>query len=156
MTQRRRPLFEDKQHLVRMAGIFAVGIAIFLGLQLLLVPDTFGLYGHYRAAAIGEEMRKPRTFAGRAVCANCHGPQVEVHKSGKHAMLGCEACHGALLGHAANPRNVKVAKPSAKLLCPTCHEKNIARPKWLKQVDAPEHSGGERCDSCHQPHSPAI
>jgi len=54
-----RNLFKDKEHLVRMAGIFALGIVAFLVLQIALVPDTFGLYGHYRASAIGDETRKP-------------------------------------------------------------------------------------------------
>ena len=68
MNIRRRKIFQDKEHLVRMAGIFAFGIVAFLVLQMLLVPDTFGLYGHYRAAAIGDQARKPLAYAGRGAC----------------------------------------------------------------------------------------
>lgn len=156
MNIRRRRIFQDKEHLVRMAGIFAAGIAAFLLLQLLLVPDTFGLYGHYRAAAIGDQMRKPLAYAGRGACAGCHAAVVDAQKAGKHAALGCEGCHGALLGHAAAPARVKPRKLAAAKLCPVCHEASIARPKEQKQVKSAEHSGGEPCDTCHQPHAPQM
>jgi hypothetical protein len=156
MSKRRRPLFENKEHLLRMAVIFAAGIAVFLTLQLALVPKSFGVYGHYRAAALDEEAKKGRAFGGRASCARCHPQQVETLKGGKHLTLGCEACHGALAAHAASRGNVAAADLDAKKLCPVCHEKNVARPAWFKQVDTREHSGGEACDTCHQPHAPQM
>lgn len=156
MSKQRRDLFKDNEHLVRMAGIFAAGIVLFLGLQLLLVPKTFGLYGHYRAAAITEGAAKPMTYAGRAACGACHQPILEVQKSGKHASVGCEACHGALLGHARKPASEKPAKLDTKNLCPSCHAMNTARPTWFKQVNVQEHSSGEACDTCHQPHAPQM
>ena len=156
MNKRRRDLFRDKEHLVRMAGIFAAGIALFLGLQVLLVPDTFGLYGHYRAAAITDAGARPVTYAGRAACAGCHGPQTETLKGGKHATLGCEGCHGPLVRHARKPAAEKPRKLDAKKLCPVCHAMNAARPAWFKQVQVQEHSSGEACDSCHQPHAPQM
>jgi len=152
----RRNLFKDKEHLVRMAGIFAAGIVAFLILQFALVPDTFGLYGHYRAAAIGDVARKPIVYAGRAACVSCHGVIAETQHKGKHATLGCEGCHGALMQHVASPRTVKPAKLVAAKLCANCHEKNIARPKTHKQVHAAEHSSGEACTSCHDAHAPQM
>lgn len=156
MSHRSRNLFKDKEHLVRMAGIFAVGIVLFFILQLALVPDTFGLYGHYRASAIGEERGRPLVYAGRAACSTCHAAVVETQKNGSHATLGCEGCHGPLLKHAAAPKSEKPAKLAAAKLCANCHEKNIARPKWHKQVDAAEHSSGEPCTSCHEAHAPQM
>lgn len=156
MNKRRRELFKDKEHLVRMAGIFAVGLILFLVLQLLLVPDTFGLYGHYRAAAITDAAAKPLAHAGRAWCGSCHQPVVEAQKAGKHASLGCEACHGALIRHARTPASEKPRKLEAATLCPACHAANIARPEWFKQVNVQQHSGGEACDTCHQPHAPQM
>jgi hypothetical protein len=81
---------------------------------------------------------------------------IEVHKNGKHARLGCEVCHGPLLKHTLEPARVKPGKPDAKRLCPVCHEANIAKPKWFKQVKSAEHSSGEACNTCHQPHAPQI
>jgi hypothetical protein len=151
-----RNLFKDKEHLVRMAGIFALGIVAFLVLQIALVPDTFGLYGHYRASAIGDEQRKPLSFAGRAACVRCHSQQVETQHKGKHATLGCEGCHGALLKHAVAPGKDKPVKLVAAKLCASCHEKNIGRPKEHKQVDTVEHSSGEACTTCHDAHAPQM
>jgi protein-arginine kinase activator protein McsA len=42
------------------------------------------------------------------------------------------------------------------MLCVRCHEANIAKPKGFPQVVSAEHSTGVSCDTCHQPHSPAI
>lgn len=156
MTRQQRRLFQDKEHLVRMAGIFAAGTMLFLVLQLALVPESFGRYGHYRANAIDEEARKPITYAGRNACTSCHSAQVEVHKSGKHAGLGCEGCHGPLFAHTRKPVAAKASKPDVKRLCIRCHEKNVARPSWFAQVDSAEHSGGEVCTTCHQPHAPQM
>ncbi len=152
----RPPLLRNKKHLVRMAGIFGIGITLFLGLQMLLVPKTFGRYGHYRAAAIDEEAARPVRYAGRAACASCHTPVVEAKQAGKHAALGCEGCHGALMQHGVDPARNRPRKPDPKALCPSCHEVNVARPKWLKQVKSAEHSSGESCTTCHPPHAPQM
>lgn len=156
MSKRRRDLFKDKEHLVRMAGIFAAGIVLFLLLQFLLVPKTFGRYGHYRASAIGDAAAHPLKYAGRAACSSCHAPVLEVHQGGKHARVGCEACHGALVEHARKPASVKPPALDSKKLCPACHAVSISRPAWFKQVNVQEHSSGEACDTCHQPHAPQM
>lgn len=156
MANRFRELFKDKEHLVRMAGIFAVGIVAFFLLQRFLVPDTFGRYGHYRGAAVTEAQRASLVFAGRASCERCHAEQATVQKTGPHAKLGCEACHGALRKHADSPTTVEAQKPDTKTLCPVCHAANVARPAWLEQVDVQEHASGEACGTCHQPHDPRM
>jgi hypothetical protein len=51
--------FKDSGHLFRLAGVFLVGFASFLVVRALLVPKTFGEYGHYRGAALGELTAKP-------------------------------------------------------------------------------------------------
>lgn len=156
MSDDEKGLFRNIQHMVRMAGIFAVGILIFLAMRMLLVPEGFGKYGHYRAPAIGENAAKPVSYAGRAACEECHADIVQERKASKHAIIGCEACHGPLAKHAADPTKSKAVKPKASQLCPVCHEVNVARPKWFKQVNSVEHSGGDPCDSCHAPHSPEL
>ena len=156
MSDKGKGLFENTQHLLRMAVIFGIGVGIFLLMRLLLVPEGFGKYGHYRAPAITDNMAKPIAYAGRAACANCHPDVVEERKDSKHAIIGCEACHGALAKHATDPSKFKAVKPEAKTLCHVCHEANVARPKWFKQVNSVEHSGGDACDGCHMPHSPDM
>jgi protein-arginine kinase activator protein McsA len=51
---------------------------------------------------------------------------------------------------------VQPAKLDTAVLCVRCHEANIAKPKGFPQVASADHSNGMPCDTCHQPHSPAI
>ena len=156
MSNRGRDLLKDREHLFRMAGIFIAGILLFFALQRMFVPSSFGAFGHYRGDAIDESAAKPLVHAGRAACAGCHAEQASAQKAGKHARLGCEGCHGALARHAANPVSEHPRKLDTKRLCPTCHAMNSARPEWFKQVNVQEHSSGEACNTCHQPHAPQM
>ncbi len=144
----------DKEHLVRMAGLFGAGIVAFFILQALLVPKGFGEFGHYRAGALDDNRARPISFAGRAACLDCHGDQGDVLKGGKHAGLGCEACHGALAAHAEDPSAHKGFKPEIGTLCVRCHLANVAKPAKFPQIEPKEHFDGGPCGGCHDPHAP--
>ena len=148
--------FKDAEHLFRLAAVFIAGLAIFLGLRAALVPHTFGEYGHYRGAALKEIAARPVKYAGQKVCEDCHDDVVQTKKSGKHAGVHCEACHGPLSEHAANPMDIKPQLPDTAVLCARCHEANLAKPPAFPQVDTKDHSGGQVCKTCHQPHSPLL
>jgi len=145
---------KDAAHLLRLAGLFAVGIVIFLLLRQVLVPPGFGQYGHFRPGAMDMVRDRPMTYAGRTTCEMCHEEQLKVLQSGKHAKLGCEACHGPQAKHADDSSNVKPVLPVAHVLCPVCHESNSAKPKGFPQVVTAEHSSGAECTTCHKPHRP--
>jgi len=147
--------FRDTGHLFRFAGIFVTGFLVFLGVRGCLVPSSFGRYGHYRGAAISEIGARPIHFAGRQVCETCHVEIAEKEKQGKHATVGCEACHGALAKHADDP-SLQPTKLDTAQLCIRCHEASAARPKAFPQMAAADHSNGLACETCHQPHSPAL
>ena len=149
-----RKLFAHKEHLLRVAGLFAVGVVVFLILQAILVPKGFGAYGHYRAGALADNRVHPLAFAGRQACVECHTDEGDLWKSGKHAGVGCEACHGALASHLENPSEKKAVKPDPKTLCATCHAKNVAKPAKFPQIDAKEHFDGAPCGGCHASHAP--
>ena len=149
-------LLKDKEHLFRMAGLFAVGITIFVVARVLLVPAGFGLYGHYRAGALDDARAHAPAFAGRAACSDCHGEVVEEKTKGRHANVGCEACHGPLAKHADDPDAVKPEKPDAKSICLRCHEANTAKPKGFPQVEPKDHGDGSPCPACHKPHQPSA
>jgi hypothetical protein len=141
-------------HLVRMAALFAAGISSFFVLRALFVPEGFGVYGHYRAGAIDDNRAQPLAFAGRAACVECHSDVKDLAKGGGHEAVRCEACHGPLAGHAADPAEKKAVRPDPGILCARCHAANVARPAWMSQVDPAEHSGGEACTTCHAAHHP--
>jgi len=150
------PRFKDVEHFVRAAILFGIGIIIFLVVRSVMVPKDFGAYGHYRAGALADNAARPISFAGRAACEECHSDVAESRTGHKHEHVGCEACHGALAEHAQDPSGAKSTLPDAKTLCRNCHQANVARPAGFPQVDADEHSGGEICTSCHQPHHPEL
>jgi len=147
---------KDAEHLLRLAAVFIAGLAVFLVLRAVLVPHSFGQYGHYRGDALAEVAAHPVRFAGQKVCEDCHGDIVATKSSGKHAGVHCEACHGPQAAHAENPVDIKPQLPDTAVLCARCHEANVAKPAGFPQVDTRDHSGGQTCKTCHQPHSPLL
>jgi hypothetical protein len=148
--------FKDAGHLFRLAGVFIAGLVLFLVIRAFLVPKSFGEYGHYRGNALAEIAARPIKFAGHETCEACHTDVLEKKKDGKHAHVNCEACHGPLANHADDPASVTPEKLDTAVLCVRCHEANAAKPKSFPQVASVDHSGGLPCDTCHQPHSPAL
>jgi hypothetical protein len=147
--------FKDAEHLLRLALVFIAGVILFVVVRAILVPRSFGQYGHYRGNAIGEIASQPVHFAGHQTCETCHADLAAVKSKGKHVTVNCEACHGALANHAGDP-SVQPAKLDTAVLCVRCHAASAARPKSFPQIIADEHSGGLPCETCHQPHSPLI
>jgi hypothetical protein len=149
---------KDAAHLFRFAGLFVVAFLVFLVVRGYVVPKTFGQYGHYRGAAIGEIAAHPLKFAGRQTCENCHSDIADTKTKGAHAHVNCEACHGALAQHALadDPTASIPVKPDTLVLCARCHTASAAKPKGFPQVDPTQHMGGVPCETCHNPHSPAM
>ena len=151
-------LIRDREHLFRLALLFLAGIALFLVLRGILVPEGFGEIGHYRVGALADNRDRQPVFAGRAACADCHGDVVAAKDGGQHAGIGCEACHGPQGAHAKadDPSAAKPEKPDPQHLCLVCHHKNAAKPAGFPQVDPREHNAGAACHDCHAPHNPGL
>jgi len=149
-------VFKDAGHLFRFAGLFVLAFLLFLVIRGFVVPKTFGQYGHYRGAAIGDVAAHPVKFAGHQTCEACHTDILDVKKNGKHAHVNCEACHGALAKHADDPASVTPVRPDTAVLCAKCHTASAAKPKGFPQVVPADHSTGLPCQMCHNPHSPAM
>jgi uncharacterized CHY-type Zn-finger protein len=149
-------VFKDAGHLFRFAGLFVLAFLVFWAVRGFVVPKTFGQYGHYRAAALGDIAAHPAKYAGHETCEACHSDILDVKKNGKHAHVNCEACHGALEKHAEDPASVTPVLPDTAVLCARCHTASAAKPKDFPQVDPAEHANGVPCQTCHNPHSPAI
>jgi predicted CXXCH cytochrome family protein len=148
-----REMFRNKEHLFRMAGLFLLGVLLFLGLRAILVPKGFGTLGHYRPGAVDDNMNRTPAFAGKPACLECHTDMVATQKGSKHAAINCEACHGAQGAHAANPEK-KPVRPDPKAICLVCHTQNVAKPKKFPQIDPKAHMDGGSCNECHSPHNP--
>jgi predicted CXXCH cytochrome family protein len=147
--------FKDAEHLVRVAALFLAGVVAFFVAQRLLVPAGFGQYGHYRAGALADNRDRPVVFAGRAACEECHTDVAETKAKGRHARPACEACHGALAAHAADP-SIKPTRPDGRTLCLRCHTALVGRPASFPQIDVAEHAPKGACTECHATHDPGL
>jgi hypothetical protein len=147
--------FEDYQHVLRMAGLFALGITAFFVFRAVMVPKDFGVYGHYRAGALGDNARFPIQYAGRAACVDCHSEIQQMRAGGKHAGIGCEACHGPLAKHASG-EPPKPEKPHTRNTCLKCHTARPSKPAGFPQIVPADHAPEGACTECHKAHNPKI
>jgi len=146
--------FRDTGHLLRLAGLFALGGGLFAIASLFMVPDGFGRYGHYRPGALADNRAPAPRYADTASCAGCHDDIVAARQGSRHVQVRCQACHGPLAAHAADPAADTPARPDAATLCLNCHRQLAARPAAFPQIEPVDHAGGESCLSCHNPHHP--
>jgi hypothetical protein len=151
-----RKFLKDQPHLVRMAGLFLVGLLLFLVGRAIFVPRGFYEYGHFRAGALADNAARPMAFAGREACESCHPDVAEARKGSRHDAVACEACHGALAKHADDPGSLKPTLPDGRKLCLVCHHQDMAKPVKFPQVNPQQHMDGKPCLSCHKPHHPEM
>jgi hypothetical protein len=148
--------FKDIEHLLRLAGLFALGLLLFLVVRAALVPEGFGEFGHFRSGSLLDNRERSVSLAGRDACADCHSDAADALSQGRHGAVGCESCHGALAGHLDDPSDVVPVLPDPVQLCPVCHQNNVAMPEDFPQIDVADHSGGLSCTECHEAHRPGL
>lgn len=151
-----RPTWRDYEHVVRVAIVFAAAIGAFFMWRAWMVPKDFGLYGHFRAGAIKDIAALPVVYAGQADCVSCHSDIQELRKDGRHARIGCEACHGPLGQHARGETDVAPIRPSTRGVCLTCHTARVGMPAAFPKIVVKEHSDAGPCTECHKPHNPSL
>lgn len=147
-------ILKESEHLVRLVLVLALGVIIFLAIRQAVIPAGFGELGHYRPGTLQDVRAQPVSYAGHAQCEACHDTVAAKKSPTKHGKVACEACHGPLAKHANDPSSLKPAKPDPIALCARCHEADSAKPKSFPQVASKEHSQGQSCGVCHDPHSP--
>jgi len=142
------------QQVPRLAAVFVVAIAGLLVARSVLIPETFGDLGHYRAAAVDSIAARPVKYAGARACAGCHGAIDTRRLAGNHRGVSCEVCHEAAASHASAPLSGKPVVNRKRDLCVLCHAFNPSRPTGFPQVDSVAHNTRLPCIGCHQPHAP--
>ncbi len=144
-------------------GVLAGGGLFF---KRLLIPDSFGVYGHYRANAIAEAALVPVRHGTNSSCFNCHPYEAKIHKKGRHQTISCEFCHGTYADHIGNGKKIGTLpvkkEKQITTLCLRCHNTEIkARPEHvIKTVAMPNHLADQKvklthtCNQCHHVHAP--
>ena len=150
------PRLRDYGHVLRVAAVFTFGVLSFLIWRAWMVPDDFGVYGHYRAEALTEIASRTPVFAGQAQCVSCHEQTQQDRRGSRHATISCEACHGPLGQHARGESELAPIRPSTRGVCLTCHTSRVGMPAWFPKVIVKEHSESGPCTDCHTAHAPGI
>jgi hypothetical protein len=148
--------FKDVEHLFRLAAVFLVGILVFVIARAVLVPDDFGVLGHYRLGAVADAAARPIVHAGQKACADCHADVVETRAAARHAHVACESCHGPLGKHADGSDETKPTRPDGRATCIRCHATRTGKPARYPRVDIQDHAGDQPCIACHSPHNPKL
>lgn len=144
------------KYLIRLIVVFVCGVSAVLFVRNLLVPESFGILGHYRANAFKEITAQKPVYAGAEACEACHDEEAALKKTGRHAGLPCEVCHGAAAAHAEDPTSKKPFTDLDRSFCLRCHEKNLSRPPTFPTVEGSAHNVKDDCRKCHKPHSPSL
>lgn len=143
--------------LQRIILLFALFIILFLGLRFLIVPESFGEYGHYRGASLEENKNRVPKYIDQEECANCHEEIAELTTYGLHDIVSCQICHGPGYLHQDTTHYVEMYEPRTREFCGICHQVLSGRPNtWVNQVSMKEHNLEENCIDCHNPHEPWL
>jgi cytochrome c553 len=142
------------KHVARLLLLLGALLVVAIIAQQLLTDPSFYRFGHYRADSVGEIASREPAFKTAEYCKECHGERHAQWSANSHKSVSCETCHGPARGH---PENGKLPIPADTVkLCTLCHEAMPGRPRAQPQIVIAQHSGGQQCKTCHNPHAPKI
>ena len=157
---------EHSKHIWRMSLLLIVLFAAGILGRHFMVPKSFGEAGFYRYDALVELTDKTARHGPVGSCGDCHDDKAAAKAEGKHAHVQCEVCHDVLSSHIKDDdKYADMAINRSYQLCAYCHEKLIARPVAVAQINLMEHLEldpsqaipEEACLECHDSdaiHSP--
>jgi len=142
-------------HVKRLIIVFAAFILLSILIRYLLIPESFGEYGHYRAASLKENSEKELRYAGEEYCIECHDDIGNLKNEGPHGNVKCEVCHGPGYKHVEEPEVTNIITPDGREFCGKCHSLNAAKKSInVIQIDLADHNIESDCIECHNPHEP--
>ncbi len=151
-----RALQNIPQQIRALLVLFIIFLLAFFFGRRLLIPKTFGKYGHYRAAAVDLNLAVPARYAGQQICNDCHEEIVATRDQHAHRTIACESCHGPGLAHSEAPDEHDMTVPQEREFCILCHDYSASRPKGFPQINAATHNSGQPCLECHPAHAPSL
>jgi hypothetical protein len=114
---------EHTKHIFR---IFILAVFVFVAVlvgRMFYVPESWGIFGNYRANVLVEATGHHLVHGGTSSCIPCHEDKGKKHDEGVHKTIPCEDCHEPLTLHVAEGKKIK---------------------------DMPVYRGTEQCLICHQ------
>lgn len=144
------------QQIIPLVILLVLAVGALITARILLIPETFGKYGHYRADVMDEISSQELIYAGDRACYDCHDDISELKATSYHNGVSCEVCHGPAAGHVEEPDEVTPNIPRERDKCTRCHGYNPSRPSGFPQIIPMMHNPGRRCMSCHNPHNPEL
>ena len=142
------------KHVVRLLSLLAAALVLAVVAKWVFTPESFGRFGHFRANSVSEIAALEPVYQTASYCQGCHSERHAQWSASNHKSVTCETCHGPAKGH---PQNGKLPIPAdTARLCSLCHQATAGRPPTQPQVQVAEHSAGQQCAVCHNPHSPKI
>ena len=142
------------KHIFRLVALILGFLVVAIIAKPFLTVESFYRFGHYRANSVIEIAAEEPVLQTARYCKDCHTERHAQWSAGSHKSVTCEICHGAAQGHPQNGK-LPIPKDTAKL-CTLCHEAMPGRPRTQPQIQVAQHSGGQQCNVCHNPHSPKI
>jgi hypothetical protein len=109
----------------------------------------------HKRLTVERESERELSFAGGAVCAECHDEAYEAVNGSYHADVSCEVCHGPAYAHTED-EELTPSAPRERKLCPLCHLYDPARPTGFPQINPVTHNPMEPCINCHDAHDPTT
>ncbi|HMD75398.1 MAG TPA: cytochrome c3 family protein, partial [Steroidobacteraceae bacterium] len=153
------------KHIRRLLTILAVFAMLFVAGKIYFPPKSFGIYGHYRAASVGDIAAAHPAYLSPDSFSAEYPKEFAAWSSGIHKVVKCQICHTSVAGPttamaslvgAASASPALPAAADYRRLCVKCHEKIAGRPDFMPQIEVDSHSQGQACTACHNPHSPLF
>jgi len=139
------------------AGALVVALAIALFVVGSAAAAFYDQYGFHPERNAHTWAALEPSYVDGAICQTCHAGEGAQLETSRHQTVSCEACHGPLGEHAADPVSAMIpieAPPDT--LCATCHSSSSGKPVGFPQVDVATHYRSGVCRACHDAHSTAV
>lgn len=159
--QRLKNFVRDTGHLWIVFLLIAAGGAAFFLVRGRLVPESYGVTGPYRGAALEEIAARPSTWHSDATCHECHQKVADERADSLHKSVRCFHCHGAGREHVTQAR-LAAKTPGTKIppasewdgdfltkldlyvtkdraTCLSCHQEAVGMPASFRKIDVAEH-----------------
>ncbi len=141
------------KHIFRLLGLLAVFALLFVGGRIVFTPQSFGIYGHYRAASVEEiAAMKPR-IADAASYSAVYPREYATWSANIHSVIQCQDCHMATTPRPNDMRRFSFLDNAGQRVADLAQDVSSLAETWIDgsaSADAP-HAGPPPSPDGQQP-----